>query len=488
MDLYTIDEPELQFVDGRHVCPMAGISSHGVYDANLEYGRDSIRVGGVGTPKGLRLLREWLSRCTIGIEAPAKPQPLLFPSFPGFSKHTGFRTNLIHEEGLVRSLPEMRIEEAVESPTHNSRVENLANLYLEKIEHLAEHRPVDVIVCVTPDFLENVLIGKESDSDDSATDSSVDSLSEENKTEPPGEKGERRYNFRRVLKAKAMHLRKPLQLTWDSSLMENPAGKQNDATRAWNFMTALYYKAGPSIPWKLIDHPDRPRPCFVGLGFYESLDAERLRTSMAQIFDEMGRSVILRGNPISESDDKDDRRPYLSGEQAYNLLLRALDEYEGVLDHLPARIVVHKTSAYRDEEIEGLTEAMREKGIYRADFLNIQPSTIRLYRDGKYPPYRGTALELGPDRHLLYSRGSVEYYGTYPGQYIPQPIEIRRGRGDTPLPQLTEEVLALTKMNWNNTRFDGKMPVTIECARKVGEIMRHVTDSVTPDVSYRYYM
>jgi len=54
--------------------------------------------------------------------------------------------------------------------------------------------------------------------------------------------------------------------------------------------------------------------------------------------------------------------------------------------------------------------------------------------------------------------------------------------------QLTEEILALTKMNWNNTRFDGKMPVTLDCAKKVGEIMRHVDKTENPDVSFRYYM
>jgi hypothetical protein len=484
MELYTLDEPELQFAEGRHVCPMAGISTHGVYDADIEYGRESIHVGAVGTSEGLQTLSDWLSRCAQGIEAPAKPQPLLFPSFPGFSKSTGFRTELVHDEGITRSVAEMKIEEAASLPTHNGRVESLADLYLEKIEHLAEHRPVDVIVCVTPDFLEDVLVNKEPDEDEPQSESVEGSSGK--KAAPPEEARERRYNFRRVLKARAIHHRTPLQLAWESSLIRNPPGKQNDATRAWNFMTALYYKAGTSIPWKLVEQSNRPRVCYVGISFYESRDEEHLRTSMTQIFDEMGRSVILKGTPVEQ--DKDDRRPYLDGEQAYNLLLRALTKYEGVLDHLPARIVVHKSSAYRDEEIDGLEEAMREKGIYKADFVNIQPSRIRLYRDGKYPPYRGTALQLSSSRHLLYTRGSVEYYGTYPGGYVPQPIEVRRGKGETPLRQLSEEVLALSKMNWNSTRFDGKMPVTLECARKVGEIMRHIDENETPDVSYRYYM
>lgn len=485
MELYTIDEPELQFAEGRHVCPMAGISKYGVYDSNIGYGRESIQVGAVGTPKGLQTLSDWLSMCKQGINAPAKPHPFLFPPFPGFTRSTGFRTDLIHYEGITHSIAEMKIEDAARAPTHNDRVERLASLYLEKISHLAEHRPVDVIICVTPDFLEDILIDRETDSEEDSDDSKSSSSSEE-KQLPPKEGEERKNNFRRVLKAGAIHHRKPLQLTWESSLTRNPTGKQNDATRAWNFMTALYYKAGTSIPWKLVEQSDRPRTCYVGISFYESRDAERLRTSMTQIFDEMGRSVILRGTHVRQ--DKQDRRPYLNGEQAYNLLLRALDKYKGVLDHLPARIVVHKSSAFRQGEIEGLKEAMREKGIYKADFVNVQPSRIRLYRNGQYPPYRGTAVELAPDRHLLYTRGSVEYYGTYPGKYIPQPIEVRRGEGESSLRQLSKEILALSKMNWNSTRFDGKLPVTLECARKVGEIMRHIDESKTPDVSYRYYM
>ena len=36
------------------------------------------------------------------------------------------------------------------------------------------------------------------------------------------------------------------------------------------------------------------------------------------------------------------------------------------------------------------------------------------------------------------------------------------------------EILALSKMNWNNTQFDGKYPITIQCARNVGHIMKYL--------------
>ena len=44
-------------------------------------------------------------------------------------------------------------------------------------------------------------------------------------------------------------------------------------------------------------------------------------------------------------------------------------------------------------------------------------------------------------------------------------------------------------MNWNNTQFDGKYPITIACARKVGEVMKYLTQKdAEPQISYSFYM
>jgi hypothetical protein len=39
---------------------------------------------------------------------------------------------------------------------------------------------------------------------------------------------------------------------------------------------------------------------------------------------------------------------------------------------------------------------------------------------------------------------------------------------------LAEEILALTKMNWNNTQFDGREPITVRAARQVGSILKYI--------------
>ncbi len=54
---------------------------------------------------------------------------------------------------------------------------------------------------------------------------------------------------------------------------------------------------------------------------------------------------------------------------------------------------------------------------------------------------------------------------------------------------LCKEILGLTKMNWNNTQLDGKYPITIACARKVGQIMKYSTqEDPEPQIRYSFYM
>ena len=92
------------------------------------------------------------------------------------------------------------------------------------------------------------------------------------------------------------------------------------------------------------------------------------------------------------------------------------------------------------------------------------------------------------DYRILYTRGFVDFYKTYPGMYIPSPLRIIAHENDSSLEELCEEILGLTKMNWNNTQLDGRLPITIECARKVGEIMKYINENEKPQVSYSFYM
>lgn len=109
---------------------------------------------------------------------------------------------------------------------------------------------------------------------------------------------------------------------------------------------------------------------------------------------------MVRGGTAAIS--KDDRQPHLNEEGAFTLLRSALARYKEVHRTLPARIVIHKSSSYSEEERLGFEQALAEVEIESYDLLHLRESEGRLYRAGVYPPLRGTMLELSEDESLLY--------------------------------------------------------------------------------------
>lgn len=477
MKLHYIKEPFLEFGRDTHVCPRAGITKYDVYDTRLKIRRERVLVGAIGTSDGLSKLHTWIEKCSQFIPPKLNSrQPNLFVPFCGFNPDLGFKSSLVIDEEITRTLNNSDISEIIRIRNWNEQIDAAVELYYRQAKFLAQNRVVDVITCVIPTRLY-----------DQISKPNAAPLEEtlEDEDEQPDDILE--ANFRRALKAKAMHLGKPLQIIREISLESSVKGQQDDATKAWNFCTALYYKTNQTVPWKLTTNINRPSVCFVGIGFYRSRDRKVLHTSLAQIFDELGNNVILRGTPVDI--DKDDRRPHLKAEQAYQLLKQALTEYEIALDTSPARLVLHKSSNYSDEELEGFGSAADEMRVRKTDFVTIFDSDLRLLRGQEYPPYRGTHIELDEENHLLYTRGSVEYYRTYPGRYIPQPLEIRIVQSDESAGIICQEILGLTKMNWNNTQFDGKYPITLACARKVGQVMKYLSpEDDEPQISYSFYM
>src|SRR5690349_18934085 len=155
-------------------------------------------------------------------------------------------------------------------------------------------------------------------------------------------------NLRRALKAAAMQHAIPTQLVWPRSLALTPSSSavdrvQDIATRAWNFTTALYHKAGGS-PWRLADVD--PGICFVGISFYRELSGTTpgIRTSMAQAFTAAGDGYVLRGNTFEWDETEQGRTPHLTKDLAASLLRDVIERYKRLnRNSLPTRIVIHKS-------------------------------------------------------------------------------------------------------------------------------------------------
>ena len=203
------------------------------------------------------------------------------------------------------------------------------------------------------------------------------------------------------------------------------------------------------------------------------------------MFDERGKGLILRGGRARI--DKGDRHPYLDRADAYDLLRRSLKAFFDQHHHYPARLVIFKTSRFERGEAEGFNEALAEANIAYSDLVWVaENSPITMYREGDYPPLRGTMIGLGREA-ILFTRGSVPIYRTYPGLRVPRPLTLRPYSNDTPLSDIARDVLALTKMNWNTTQFDGALPIPIRAARQVGKVLKHVPIGHREASEYPYY-
>ena len=284
MKLQVLPEPSLEFGRGQHVCPRAGIYEHDVYDSVLTVRRDRLWIGAIGISDDLETLATWIRRCQGPIPAKINArQPTLFPAFCGFSQHVGFRATMSLEDEITRTLPKTAVQNVVQIKRFSRRVEAAVRLFFPQVKFLCQNRTVDVIVCVIPDHLYDVISKRSTASaEDDSEASDTDDLNE--------------ANFRRALKAECLHLGVPLQLVRAKSLEPNPPGMQDDATKAWNFCTALYYKANQTVPWRLPVDPNAPSTCYAGIGFFKSRDASVLHTSP--------KTSVIRLGPLLNSTGK----------------------------------------------------------------------------------------------------------------------------------------------------------------------------------------
>jgi hypothetical protein len=482
MQIDFIEEPELEFGVDKHIDIRFGIMNYGTVDYASPLAPKEIRLGIVGTNESVEGVRSWFEKCRNEIPAKISKQPNLFPKFPGFRSDISFQSTIILSDRLQRTIRPQTFQDIFADDNKNRAISTSVDLFLDELNYLVSNTKVDVLICAVPQSLLDL----------------SDSTSDQPEQIEYYSVSNNKLNFHHLLKAKAMSLNIPVQLiipsTYDESKRRKQKRKtnstrkpQDEATRAWNLHTALYYKA-KGIPWRLVRTFSEYATCYIGISFYKTLDGSSLLTSVAQVFNERGEGVIVRGGQAQIS--KEDRQVHLDHDNAYTLLVHALNVYKAEHKNLPARVVIHKSSTYTKEEKAGFTQASKGFQVDMIDLISLDQSFTRLFRTGNYPPLRGTYLGLDEHNHILYTRGSVDFFQTYPGLYVPHPLGFKCEQTEQTPRFLAQEILALTKMNWNQTQFDGGDPITLRAARQVSGILKYIPSDVNARIApaYRFYM
>lgn len=456
-----LPEPELEFgFAGRHQEQRAGVALWGPADVEFASRPETIRCGMVGQRRDLDELQAWLDRCADGVAARDDTTlDTLFPAFPGLGEEETFRTRLAFPRDAQRELTSGLLRRINDACSESATILAAVDLVSAEVHTLAEDAEADVVLIARPPGVPD---GAPADTDAVG------------------------LNFRDLLKARCIDVRIPIQVirpkTWTGG-----AGVEDEATRAWNLVTALYYKSGGK-PWRLARERHRRARCFVGISFTRADSGDELLTSVAQVFNELGDGVVVRGALARRSER--DRQPHLTEADAADLLNASLRRYKEHHGNPPADITVHKTSSFSEGEREGFLRAAHASELHSCDLIWVtEAEDAFLIRGGsRYPPMRGTLLSLDEREHALYTHGSVPYYRTYPGMYVPRPLGIRPDDAERGIADIAAEILALSKLNWNRARMDMRKPITLLTAKRVGDVLRHVPSDVTPAARYAFYM
>src|SRR5690349_12108475 len=138
-DIEVFDEPQLEFgAEIPHIDIRFGIMNYGPLDVGSESAPNRIRIGTIGSPETVEGTVRWLETCRQEIPAKESNQPNLFPRFPGFSDDQGFRSTLVIEPQLQRSVGGKVIDEIVNLNENNKIVEEAVRVIYDEFKVLVE--------------------------------------------------------------------------------------------------------------------------------------------------------------------------------------------------------------------------------------------------------------------------------------------------------------------------------------------------------------
>lgn len=501
-------ETPLYFKNGAmDIDPKRGLSMHGPVDARDDV--QTIRVGVVSDSKGIEDVTTCLNTLNDRPVKNSGNQPFTTLTFPGFVK--GFHSRLIFSERFNEELLSREISYLMNTDNPNLRIKRAAELYWKKVNSICERVEVpDLVICHKPGVIEKNCDERRTHGltkEEKEKAEEIRKKVETHKILAPLDPETKdfiemtiRADFRKILKSMCIKavLSAPVQILKQSTLealncafriptiSATPHKKEDPSTIAWNLAVALYYKAN-HFPWR-VGNLNRGS-CYIGIAFfYDMTTSEKdMFASLAQIFTDTGEGMIVRGDSFSWDTEKKGQ-PRLSRESAQSLLQKTLELYKRHHDDQPPnRVVVHKTSKYSDDEVQGFLNASEE--VPRYDYLTLSDGRdVFFYRNGEHPVLRGTFIPMLGDSWLIYTGGYVHYLKSYFGPRVPRPLEMVEHHGDTTPEELATEIISLTRLDWNTTRYSLYKPITLKFAEKVGNILGLIHQGEKIQNQYRFYM
>jgi hypothetical protein len=265
-------------------------------------------------------------------------------------------------------------------------------------------------------------------------------------------------------------------------LEEDTLDNSGQANRIHWWLSLSMYVKTMRTPWVLQNLDANTAFAGIGYSIDYSEEENHIVIGCSHIYNSRGEGLRYRLAKVERPIYRD-KRPHLSYEDAYQFGVSTVQLFVEASHKMPERVVVHKRTFFTEEEKRGILDGL--KSISAVDLIEINMednlrfiSSVRrdskLQADG-YPVSRGICIQLNTYTGLLYTHGTTpsikpgakDFMG---GRGIPAPLVIKKHYGPSSLETISNEILALTKMNWNSASLYSKLPATIQSSNDIARI------------------
>lgn len=253
----------------------------------------------------------------------------------------------------------------------------------------------------------------------------------------------------------------------------------------WWLSLSFYVKA-QRTPWVLKGLEQHT--AFVGIGYsvMRKNDKTKVVLGCSHIYNSLGQGLKYRLSSVEDCIFDKQNNPYLSYQDAFKFGTLIRELFLQTMGEIPKRVVVHKRTHFKPDEIRGIVNGLKRSGIQQIDLIEVNfednARFLSLYSNGfnitaaNYPLSRGSCFLLDSTTALLWTHGIVPSVKsdsrTYfmGGKNVPIPLKIKKHYGSSNISSIATEILGLTKMNWNSFDLYSKLPSTIQTSNEIARI------------------
>lgn len=461
-----LKEPELEFVNTfadrpfLDSNPMRGLSNHKPYDSwQKDVLPQNVRLGVICPNAHTDSLKSFLQRLNTTIQANDNSDYI--QPYTGF--HSIYKTLL--------EIPDSDTDKWIKTEDTPRNTISLAQSICHQAGSLAEKYPGIVVVIYIPT-----------------------SWSLHKQFKHDGES----FDLHNYIKAYAA------QHSFTTQIIEEKTLKDPMVCEiCWWLSLALFVKA-MRIPWALASLD--PDTAYAGIGYSVKTNNKGkvdIVLGCSHIYNAKGQGLRYKLSKVEQPQFDGKKNPYLTYEEAFKFGITIRELFVKSMDKLPRRVVIHKRTPFKKEEIDGITHALTQAGIKNIDLITINYEydakfiAQKVYYDNisddPYPVSRGTCIKLSSRNALLWTHGVVpsirggrRYYPG--GRCIPAPLKITKYYGKGDLSTIASEIIGFTKMNWNSFNLYTKLPATIDTSNTLAQVgnLLHQYNGATYD--YRYFI